>query len=183
MVRHERAGFLSMVDMWTAVEVQVKPGPTNFLAIPFRWDMETEILAGSLDDLVAEATSHCTVELEDTLGAVVSLDAADGFLCGIEIVVWPKSDIVADIRAPDATWHAGLFLPVAIDTDLPIVEVDTSLGCELAPDESVIHLTIGEAEVTQSVAVARNFLIDLDSNHMLAGAWLLHVPPFALKEA
>ena len=49
--------------------------------------LETEILTGSLDDLVSVATSHCTVELEDQLGAVVSLDAADGFLCGIEIVV------------------------------------------------------------------------------------------------
>ena len=52
-----------MVDTRTGVEAEVKPGPTNLSAIPFQWDLETEILAGSLEDLVSAATSHCTVEL------------------------------------------------------------------------------------------------------------------------
>ncbi len=172
-----------MVDMRIGVEAQVKPCPTDLAAIPFQWDLETEILAGSLDALVSSATSHCTVELEDLLGAVVSLDAADGYLCGIEIVVWPKSDIVPDIRAPDVTQHAGLFLPIATDTELPILEVDTSLECELAPDESVIHLIIGKTEPVQTIAIAKNFLVDLDASRTLAGAWLLNVPPFASREA
>ncbi len=172
-----------MVDIRTGVEAQVKPGATDLSAIPFRWDVETEILAGSLEDMVSTATSHCTVELEDRLGAVVSLDVADGLLCGVEIVVWPKSEVVPAIRAPDATSRGGLFLPIAMDTDLPIVEVDTSLDCELAPDESVIHLIVGSAEVADSVAVAKNFIVDLDSSRMLAGVWLLNVPPFGGRES
>ncbi len=171
-----------MVEMRTGVEARLKPSPTAIAVVPFRWDLETEILTGSVGGLVAAATSHCTIELEDSLGAVVSLDVADGYLCGVEVVVWPKSDIIPNLRAPDATREAGLFLPVTVDAELPILEVETTLSCELAPDESVIHLIIGQADPSQSVAIGKNLLIDIDATGMLAGVWLLNVPPFGARE-
>jgi hypothetical protein len=166
------------------IQAHVKPnGESDLASIAFHWDSETEILAGSIAELAAAARTACTVELEDSNGAVVSLDVAEGLLCGVEIVVWPASEVIPNIRAPDPIQNGSVFLPTAADDDLPVVEIDTALGCELAPDESVIHLMVGTKKAHHAVAVAKNFLVDLDADGSIAGLWLLNVPPFAAPEA
>jgi len=143
----------------------------------YRWDAETEILSGSAD---VEGRDGLTgsIELEDSHGAVVTLDFEGGLMRGVEIVVWPPVKTRDGLAAPHPEAAAEFVVPALPDQGVAVVEIDVRLSAETNDDEGVIHLRVGGGRPQKAMALAENLLVDLDADGEVAGLWLLGVPPF-----
>lgn len=146
-------------------------------AFDFRWDVETEILAGRALPPGADDTDAVAWEFEGPDGAVVVLETIDGTLCGIEVVVWPDVERARSLIAPhDAPPGTIRFVAPADGAD-GIVEVETIITAAAPPSETLIHLSFGVVRA-RSVRVAENVVADLDAEGRLAGLWLQDLPLF-----
>ena len=59
-----------------------------------------------------------------------------------------------------------------------VLQMDTALVAEANKDESTFHFKLGGHRSARTVRIARDLLVDLDEHDVLAGLWLLNVPPF-----
>lgn len=152
-------------------------------SVTFKWDPETEILAGHFKGASKAEGLTGSVELEGSDGSFALLDVAGGRLRGLEVVVWPETQTVAGLTPPPAGQRGQLVLPARkSQPGVASVEVDTLMLAEKAPDDSVIHLRVGPARKVRTVQVADNLMLELDDGGEIAGFWLSKVPPFPQVE-
>jgi hypothetical protein len=158
--------------------LSVEPLAGPLPAIRWRWDAETDILAGSFRRSVEEGLDG-TVELNDPAGAVAVLDIADGTLAGLDIVVWPDVETVPALAMPAGAVSARLVLAAPRRLrGASSYEMEAPLRMRADPSERLYHLRIGAAGVTRLVRIADHLLVELDADDAVAGCWLAAVPPF-----
>lgn len=157
----------------------VEPLKGKLPSVTFKWDPETEILAGQFKGAGEGEGLTGTVELEGVDGSFAVLDVAGGRLRGLEVVVWPETHTVPGLAAPSASQRGRLVLPPrASQPGIAAVEVDTHMTADKSPDDSVIHLRVGPQRRVKLVQVADHLMLELDDKSEIAGFWLLAVPPF-----
>ncbi|HEY2824200.1 MAG TPA: hypothetical protein VGI83_01515 [Gemmatimonadales bacterium] len=148
-------------------------------AISFRWDAETEILAGHFTGANKAGGLTGSVELEGSDGSFVVLDVAQGVVQGLEIVVWPPVETVSSLKVPAPKERGKLTMPARrSQPDIAAVEVETAISAEKTPDESTIHLRVGQKRPVTVTQLADNLILESDSKGIIAGFWLLNIPPF-----
>lgn len=143
-------------------------------ALVFRWDAETEILAGRSEPPERGPGFTGSVELESPEGAVLLLEVLGGVLCGVEVVVWPELARPGKLVAPHDAAPARVVLP-ALGCGGGVQEVASPVAADVTPEESLIHLRFGQR--ARTVRAAANFLVDIDAHGRVSGLWLLDVPP------
>jgi hypothetical protein len=162
---------------------RVEPLSGKLPSVTFKWDPETEILAGHFKGVGKAEGLTGSVELEGADGSFALLDVAGGRLRGLEVVVWPETQTVDGLTPPAAAQRGRLVLPARkSQPGIASVEVETLITAEKAPDDSVIHLRIGPARRVRTVQVADNLTLELDDASEIAGFWLSQVPPFPQME-
>jgi len=158
--------------MYLAAEIRDVRAP--LAALPFCWDLETEILSGRSEPEERGDGFSGSVELESPEGAVVLLEVVGGVLCGVEVVVWPELARRAGLVAPHDAPPARVVL-TGLGSTAGVLERETPIAADVTLQESLIHLRFHQ--VARTVKVAENFLVDLDARGGVGGLWLLHVPP------
>src|SRR6185295_8415831 len=147
--------------------------------IAFRWDPETEILSGQFKAARKEEGLTGSLELAGADGSFVLLDVAAGVVRGLEVVVWPETDVVQGLTPPAAAREGRLAVPSRpSQPGIAAVEMDTHLSAQKSPDEAVIHLRVGPHRRIEVVQLADNLMLEIDGTGQIAGFWLLKVPPF-----
>lgn len=147
--------------------------------VSFQWDAETEILAARLTGPTGGQGFTGSIELEDRRGAVLTLDVERGVTTGLEIVVWPDGETVADLVPPEASRQGRLVVPARpSQPGVGVVELDVALSVTRSNDESVIHVRVGPRRTVQLVGLGDHLIAEVDGDGDLAGFWLVNVPPF-----
>lgn len=151
--------------------------------IAYRWDAETEILSGQFKGGKKTDGLTGSVELTDAAGSYVILDVA-GSVRGLEVVVWPETSIVENLKAPEPTSQGRLMMPArASQPGIAAVEVETHLSAHKRADESVIHVMVGPRRKVTVVQLADGLILETDGEGNIAGLWLTNVPPFPQPQA
>jgi hypothetical protein len=158
-----------------SLKARVTEAAAPLNAFGFRWDAETEILAGRVDLPEGDIGFTGSWELESHAGAVVTLETVSGVLCGIEIVVWPDVDEPARLLPPYDAAPGRVVLEPADKRAKGVIEIETPISA--SAKEDVVHLILAPARA-RTVRVATNVLADLDSAGHLTGLWLVDVPPY-----
>ncbi|HVE78568.1 MAG TPA: hypothetical protein VNA89_06895 [Gemmatimonadaceae bacterium] len=160
------------------ISVQLEPADGAPPAVEYRWDPDTDILTAQLRAARAEGTSG-SVELEGTDGSWLVLDVSAGCIHGVEVAVWPDVRKVPTLSPPAEVEFATVRVPGRRSQPGPsALEVNTALFAEADQAERTIHFRLGQTRQTRTVGLARDLLLDLDSQQRIAGVWLLNVPPF-----
>ena len=165
---------------WSGVTVTVEALPAGECPPPVhhQWDADTEILAVEIAEGREGGASAISLELEGKDGAWVTLDLKAGRFSGIEIAVWPPVRIRSVLEAPQTVEDAHVSVPAVLTlggaTD---VEVETLLAVEADRRRRTYHFRLGRPRSTRAVRVGRGILLDVDEAGVLAGLWLLNVPP------
>ena len=161
----------------------IEPLKGELPRIPFRWDPETEILSGEFKLSGSAKGLTGSIELAGSDGSFVLLDVESGALRGVEVVVWPESDIVDGLTPPAVDERGRLIIPSrASQPGIAAVEVNAVLSARRSADESVIHLRSGPYRSVKPVHLADNLIAEIDGAGEIAGFWLLNVPPFPKPE-
>lgn len=161
------------------ITANVEPLAGKLPQIAFRWDPETEILSGQFKATRQESGLTGSLELAGADGSFVLLDVASGMVRGLEVVVWPETDVVEGLTSPPPARQGRLVVPSRpSQPGIAAVEVETNLSAEKSPDETVIHLRTGVRRKVEVVQLADNLMLDVDATGQIAGFWLLRVPPF-----
>jgi len=167
------------------VEISVQVEPANGAPAPveYRWDTDTAILTAHLPDPGDGPGLSGSVELAGNDGSWLILDVKGGRLRGVEVAVWPDVRKRAGLRAPGEVESARLAVPARRAHEaVAVLQMDTAIDAEADPEESVIHFRLGGHRASRTVRIARDLLVDLDEREVLAGLWLLSVPPFPADE-
>lgn len=148
--------------------------------VEYRWDTDTDILTARLgatrDDREGVSGS---VELEGADGSWLILDVRKGRIGGIEVAVWPDVHKNAALTPPTAVEDASVVIPlVAGNSGQGTLEIEAPIRAEADDAERVIYFRIGQKREVRVVRLARDVLLELDSQSRVAGLWLLNVPPF-----
>jgi hypothetical protein len=146
-------------------------------AFGFRWDAETEILAGRCEVPDPPIGFTGAWELESPEGAVVILETVGGVLCGVEVVVWPDLERRPRLAVPHTAPTARLVLAAPAGQASGVLEVESPIAAATIPAETTIHLSFGGAGA-RTIRVADNVLVDLGAGGQPVGLWLLRLPPF-----
>jgi len=156
------------------------PAAAPLPAFPFRWDSETEILAGRQD--VPDPTGGFTGswEVESPTGAVLVLETTGGVLGGVEVVVWPDVER-ASLAVPRDAPPGRVLLEAPDGQDAGVLEVEAPIAAAATPSETLVRLTFGTPRA-RSVRIAANVVVDLDAEGHLAGLWLEDLPLFQQEE-
>ena len=169
------------------MDISVRIEPTAGDSLPdvrYRWDADTDILCATLGASVAAdrrgaAVSERvaeSVEVEGRDGSWLVLDVAAGGIAGVEIAVWPDLRRRSALAAP-ATSEVGRAILPPRNGKRDTYEVTTALAAESDEGERTIHFTLGARRPTRAVRIARDIVLDVDTQDRLAGLWLLNVPP------
>jgi hypothetical protein len=167
------------MDIGIRAEAAAGPLPP----ITFRWDAETEILAGHFDPPSSGRGLTGAIEYTSPEGAVITVDVVRGVVCGVEVVVWPRTDQRDDLAAPAAGAGQVTVPERPSQPGVGAIEVEAPIAVETTADERTIHLRVGRQRPATPWQVARNMLIELDNKRDIAGFWLLDVPPFPREDA
>jgi hypothetical protein len=161
------------------IATKLLPYHEDLQQVEFRWNQETEILAGNLPGVVdGEGATH-TIELGGTQGSYMSLNVQDGILAGIEVVVWPRGHRVESLSPPEVTRIGRLQVTVAGAKASPgVVELEVPFFCTRDINDSRVHLAFGARRDVEAVALAKNLIAEIDKEGNLAGLWLTDVPRF-----
>ncbi len=158
---------------------QVTPIQGGLPRVEFQWNFDTEILAAAMPGPAGSSEPDGTIELGGAGGCFVSLGLAGQVLNGIEVVVWPKGNTVAELKPPETARNGCLVVTADADEHRGgVAELKVPLACERTGDKSTIHLILSNSRRVDSVALAENLIVDLDGDGQLAGFWLMDVPPF-----
>jgi hypothetical protein len=145
----------------------------------YRWDAETDILSCALTPPEGTRGFTGSIELEDSRGAVVTLDVEAGSLLAVEVVVWPERTVVPELAGPAPQRTARLTVPARpSQPGVGVLEVDVQMLVETSKDEAVIHIALSGGAPHEAVSLAGNLMVELDAEEELVGFWFLHVPPF-----
>lgn len=161
-------------------ESRIEPLDGKLPKVTYRWDPETDILTVACKPVAKASGMNGTIDLEGADGAFVVLDVAGGLLHGLDVVTWPEEvKTVETLTPPAAQREARVMFPQRkSQPGVAAVEVDTAIGVEKNPAESVFHIRVGRARAATPVRVADHLLVEVDDKDRLAGLWLLEVPPF-----
>ena len=166
-----------------SLDARVEPLSGKLPSISWRWDAETDILAGSFKGKEKAGGLTGTVELTDEEGSIAVVDVAGGIVRGLDVVVWPEVSTRSEIQVPASLTDGRVVLASAGSRGaIASVEVDTNLSVETNASESVFHLSIGPRRPVEVVRAADNFYIEVDQQGGLAGFWMSNVPPFSSFE-
>ena len=147
--------------------------------IEYRWDVDTEILTGTIPVEGAGAGLTGSVEIEGSDGAWLTLDVRGGELAGVEVSVWPDVAIAPALHPPRVLNPARITIPSRpSQPGLAAVEVETRLTARADSAERTVHFMLGKPRVATTVRAATDLLIELDDGRQVVGLWLLNVPPF-----
>lgn len=161
------------------IATKLLPHHDDLQQVEFRWNQETEILAGDLPGVVDEESAAHTIELGGIQGSYMSLNVQDGILAGIEVVVWPQGHRVENLSPPEATRAGRLQVTVAGATASPgVVELDVPFSCTRDVNDARVHLAFGAQRGVEAVALAKNLIAEIDKEGNLVGLWLTDVPRF-----
>jgi hypothetical protein len=165
------------------ITVQVEPAGGTPAPVEYRWDTDTAILTAHLSEAGNGGGLSGSVELAGNDGSWLILDVKGGRIRGVEVAVWPNVEKRPGLHAPPEVEAARVTVP-ARRSHPPVaaIQMDTSLVAEANPEESVIHFRLGGHRTARTVRIARDVLVDLDEREVLAGVWLLNVPPFPADE-
>ena len=162
-----------------SIDTRVDPLNGKLPTITWRWDAETDILAGSFKGKEKGAGLTGTVELTDEEGSIAVVDVAAGVVRGLDVVVWPEVSTVPGLSAPEAQREGRVIIPSRpSQPGIASVEVDTTLSVSTNPGETVFHLRIGTRRDVEVVRIADNLMVEVDQKRRIAGFWLVNVPPF-----
>jgi hypothetical protein len=161
------------------ISIQVLPLEGELPQAQFQWDFKTEILVSTISHRESDELVSRTLQLGGSHGSYVSLNLEDGFLAGIEVVVWPQGDVVDQLNLPIAERSGRLRVDLGGYGNPPgVIELDTPLSCTRTSDESRVHLAFGRHDSIEVVSLAENLWAEIDDKGLLAGLWLADVPPF-----
>ncbi len=147
-------------------------------SLRYVWDENTEILSGKVEEELGTRGYTGSVELEDSRGAVITLDMQLGAFQGLEVVVWPTTTIVEGLEAPPPNREGYITVPARpSQPGIAVLEIDVPIDSRRTPDGSLVHLRIGELASKERVQVADNLMVELNRFEEIAGFWLLNVPP------
>ena len=159
-----------------SIAVQLEPPAGALPSVEYRWDSDTDILSARIDQPPQGSGASGSVELEGADGSWLILDVARGRLSAVEVAVWPdvhkRPTLLPPTVVEDA--HAVVALRQAS------VGVETPVRAEADEAERVIYFRIGAGRVERTIRPGRDLLVDLDPAGLIAGLWLLNVPPFPL---
>ena len=79
---------------------------------------------------------------------------------------------------PEEVEDASVVVPANPGLRVDAVEVNTAMAADSDHAERTIHFRLGPRRATRTVRIAREVLLDIDTESRLAGVWLLDVPPF-----
>jgi len=147
--------------------------------VAWRWEPETDILAGVIEPSPAGAAG--SLELSGHDGSVAVVDLVDGIIAGLDIVVWPEVSTVPGLTPPVAARSGAVRVGAGNGARPagPSVELEVAMAVRVSPAEEVIHLRVGAPRPAAAVRLADHLLVELDDAGGLAGFWLLAVPPLA----
>ena len=161
------------------LDTRVEPMSGKLPSINWRWDPETDILAGSFKGKEKSGGLTGTVELTDEEGSIAVVDVAGGVVRGLDVVVWPEVSTVPGLAPPAPDKDGRVIIPSRpSQPGIASVEVDTTLSVSTNPGETVFHLRIGTKREVEVVRIADNLMVEVDQKRRIAGFWLTNVPPF-----
>jgi hypothetical protein len=161
------------------VAVQVEPAGGMPAAVEYRWDADTAILTAHVAGQTPGGGMSGSVELAGNDGSWLILDVDGGRVRGVEVAVWPDVRKHAALQPPGEVEVARILVPPRkADSGVAVLQMDTALVAEADPQERTIHFRLGSRRAARTVRIARDVLVDLDEHDVLAGIWLLNVPPF-----
>lgn len=146
-------------------------------AVTWRWEPETDILAGVL--LPRPGGAAGTLELSGLDGSVAVVDLAEGVVVGLDVVVWPEVQTVPGLAAPTPSRQAAVRVAGGEGETL---DLEMAMAVRVDPGEDLIHLRVGAPRPTTTVQVADRLLVEIDEAGGLAGFWLREVPPLQAEE-
>jgi hypothetical protein len=141
--------------------------------IAWRWEPETDILAGGLQPTPEGEVA--SLELSGHDGSVVVVDLVGNRLASLDVVVWPEVTTVAGLLPPAPSRRGALL--VQAPRPIPAGEIEVALAVRASPDEDVIHVRVGAPRPAVVLQAADHLLVELDEAGGLAGFWLTGVPP------
>jgi hypothetical protein len=160
------------------ITVQLEPITGSPPEVDYRWDADTDILSAKLRAGAVREGLSSSVELEGKDGSWLVLDLMGGRVDGVEIAVWPDVRLIPSLAPPRELSDAHLLIPAGVRTAEPeALEVQTRVVAESDPARRTIHFRLGPLRSSRTVRVARDLLVDIDTEARLAGLWLLNVPP------
>jgi hypothetical protein len=161
------------------IAVHVEPSSGTPPDVDYRWDPDTDILSCHLRPRAVGEGISGAVELEGNDGSWLILDIASGRINGVEVAVWPDVRKRPALSPPETIEDARVVVPVRrSEGGVASVEVTTLMVAEADNAERVIHFRLGASRETRTVRLARDLLLDVDTQSRIAGVWLLNVPPF-----
>lgn len=162
-----------------SLDARVEPLSGKLPSISWRWDAETDILAGSFKGKEKGGGLTGTVELTDEEGSIAVVDVAGGVVRGLDVVVWPEVSTIPGLAPPSPTRDGKVIIPSRpSQPGIASLEVDTTLSVSTNPGETVFHLRIGTKREVEVVRIADSLLVEVDAKRRIAGFWLINVPPF-----
>ncbi len=162
-----------------SLDARIEPLSGKLPSITWKWDAETDILAGSFKGKDKAGGLTGTVELTDDEGSIAVVDVAGGIVRGIDVVVWPEVSTVPGLTPPTRYQDGRVIIPSrASQPGIASLEVDTTLSVSTDAGESVFHLRIGTRRDVEVVRIADTLLVEVDAKRRIAGFWLTSVPPF-----
>ncbi|HKG96019.1 MAG TPA: hypothetical protein VKA84_29165 [Gemmatimonadaceae bacterium] len=162
-----------------AVRIEEGAGAGEAPEVEYRWDADTSILTASLRAGAVSEGMSGSVVVEGSDGSWLVFDVASGKIRGVEVANWPDVRKLASLEAPTQVEEASVTLPArASQPGIASLEMDTALVADSDQSERIFHFRIGPKRRTRVVRLAKDILLDVDQRSVLAGVWLLNVPPF-----
>lgn len=161
--------------MELAATIEPLTGPLP--SVTWRWDPETDILAGSFQSNRKASGLTGSIEVSDEVGSIIVLDVVNGAICGLDIVVWPEVTSVSTLRVPNPLAEGRVVLPPSKGGGVDAIDIEAELTVTANADESIFHLRMGAEEESEVVRVADRLYLEV-ADGVLTGCWLTGVPPF-----
>jgi len=162
-----------------AVRIEEGAGASEAPEVEYRWDADTNILTASLRAAAVSEGMSGSVVVEGSDGSWLVFDVASGKIRGVEVANWPDVRKLPSLEPPGQVEDASVTLPArASQPGIASLEMDTALVADSDPSERIYHFRIGPKRPTRVIRLAKDILLDVDRRSVLAGVWLLNVPPF-----
>lgn len=160
------------------MRLRIEPPARPLPVLRWKWDEETDILAGAFAAPPEARGLTAAMEITDQAGTVLVCDVTRGLFCGLDVVVWPDVEVDPAVRLPEPVPEGSLGVTMDEEDGAPSVEVDGTIVVRASVDESLFHIRLGEAIAVRRLRLADRLCVDLDAAGHLAGFWLVGVPPY-----
>lgn len=186
--------------------IQLAPAAGQARPVSYQWDDETALLAARLRGAEGRGTQRVlnrgaagsstpsrgpgahsgSVEIEGRDGSWLTLELRDGRIDGIAVAVWPRVVRRPGLRPPDDAELVDEAVPVGRpEQGVATLEVTARVVAEVDEARRTVHFSLarvprvseGSEGGRRAVRIARDVLLDVESESRVAGLWLLNVPP------